>query len=408
MLRFDTFAGRTMLCRPIPRPDVAPNGEFVPRPYEDNDTTHLIEWLQAEAYGGSVEVGRVEAAVRAEAHRNSYSSAVEHLRSLPEWDGEERLSRFFLDVCGVDVSSAELGADEEREALVDYLREVGIILFVGIVTRIMEPGSKFDTMVVLEGKQSIGKSTLLRVLALKDEWFSDSLPHDLSSKDARLHLPGKLIVEMPEISQVNRSTIETIKAYLSAQSDTLRPPWGRHEITHRRQCVFVGTTNERNYLKDHTGNRRFLPVSCGRIDLALARKIREQLYAEALFEYRKGTRPVLSAAVEAVAERQQRERVVDDVWAKPVRDYVRELRRAASRAGKTEVEVAIADVLSEALGMERSRQDRAAETRVGSILTRLGATKKRRRIDGRLTWVSVLPVSPEEGEAPPYEDGRLL
>ena len=171
--------------------------------------------------------------------------------------------------------------------------------------------------------------------------------------------------------------------------------------------MFVGTTNERNYLKDHTGNRRFLPVPCGRIDLALARKIREQLYAEALFEYRKGTRPVLSAAVEAVAERQQRERVVDDVWAKPVRDYVRELRRAASRGGKTEVVVAIADVLSEALGMERSRQDRAAETRVGGILTRLGATKKRRRIDGRLTWVSVLPVSPEEGEAPP-QDGRLL
>jgi putative DNA primase/helicase len=313
----------------------------------------------------------------------------------------------------VDVNSAELGADEEREALVDYLREVGVILFVGIVTRIMEPGSKFDTMVVLEGRQNLGKSTLLRVIALKDEWFSDSLPHDLSSKDARLHLRGKLIVEMPEISQVNRSTIETIKAYLSAQSDRLRPPWGRHEITHQRQCVFVGTTNERNYLKDHTGNRRFLPVSCDRIDLALARNIREQLYAEALFEYQKGTRPVLSAALEAVAERQQRERMIDDVWAKPVRGYIRELRSAAARAGKAEVVVAIGDVLSEALRMERGHQDRAAETRVGSILARLGAEKKRRRIDGRPSWVSVLPVSPEEGEAPrhetpPDEDGRLL
>ena len=77
--------------------------------------------------------------------------------------------------------------------------------------------------------------------------------------------------------------------------------------------MFAGTTNERNYLKDHTGNRRFLPVPCGWIDLALARKIMDQLYAEALFEYRKGTLPMLSAAVEAVAERQQRERVVDDV-----------------------------------------------------------------------------------------------
>ena len=94
-------------------------------------------------------------------------------------------------------------------------------------------------------------------------------------------------------------------AFLSARSDKFRPVWGRHEVTYHRQCVFAGTTNERNYLKDHTGNRRFLPVPCGWIDLALARKIMDQLYAEALFEYRKGTLPMLSAAVEAVAERQQ-------------------------------------------------------------------------------------------------------
>jgi hypothetical protein len=110
MLRFDTFSGRTLLCRPIPRPDVEASGEFVQRPWEDNDTTHLIEWLQAQAYGGSVEVGRVEAAVRAEAHRNNYSSAAEHLLSLPEWDGEERLRKFFLDVCGADVASPSWAA----------------------------------------------------------------------------------------------------------------------------------------------------------------------------------------------------------------------------------------------------------------------------------------------------------
>jgi putative DNA primase/helicase len=172
--------------------------------------------------------------------------------------------------------------------------------------------------------------------------------------------------------------------------------------------VFVGTTNERNYLKDHTGNRRFLPVSCGTIDLALARKVREQLFAEALFEYRKGTQPVLSATVEAVAEREQRERVVDDPWAKPVRDYVRRHLDAASQAGKMEMVVSIADILTDGLHIEIGRQDRAAETRVGTILARLGAEKKRRRIDGRPKYVSVLPVSPEEGEAPPHEDGRLL
>lgn len=397
MLRLDTFSGRIMLCRQIPRPEVAPIVDFVPRPYEDNDTTHLTEWFQAEEYGGSVEVGRVEAAVSAEAHRNSYSSAAEHLLSLPEWDGEERLSRFFLDVCGVDVTSAELGSDDEREELIDYLGEVATILFGGIVTRTMEPGSKFDTMVVLEGAQGIGKSTLLRVIALKDEWFSDSLPHDLSSKDARLHLPGKLIVEMPEISQVNRSTIETIKAYLSAQTDTLRPPFGRHEGTHLGQCVFVGTTNERAYLKDDTGNRRFLPIECGRIDLELARTIMPQLYAEALNDYRAGKLPMLSAKAGSVAERLQREHVTDDVWEERIRDHLRQLQHAASLREETEVAVSIGEVLSRAIEMDASRQDRAAQTRVGVILAKLGAKKKRLRIDGRPTWVSVLSMSPKDG-----------
>jgi putative DNA primase/helicase len=205
-------------------------------------------------------------------------------------------------------------------------------------------------------------------------------------------LRGLVVVEMPEISQMKRSTIETMKSFLSAVSDKFRPPYGRTDVTYQRQCVFVGTTNERTYLKDDTGNRRFLPIECGPIDLELARKIMPQLYAEALHDYRAGKRPVLSVKANVVAERQQREHVSDDPWSERVRDHVRELKHAASLRGDTEIAVSITEVLSRAIEMDLERQDRAAETRIGVILAKLGADKKRRRVDGRLTYVSVLPV----------------
>jgi predicted P-loop ATPase len=396
MLRFDTFSGRCMLCRPLPRPEVEAERDFRPRPIEDNDATHLMEWLQAETFTG-VERGSVNAAIEAEGRRNSYSSAAEHLLSLPEWDGEERLDRFFVNVCGVDVISAELGDDGEREDLIDYLAALGRCLFIGIVARIMQPGCKVDTIVVLEGEQGSGKSSLARLMALNDEWFSDSLPADLSSKDAHAHLLGKLIVEFPEIGQMRRSTIEATKAFMSACDDKFRPSYGRNEVTHKRQCVFIGTTNETTYLKDETGNRRFWPVRCGRIDLDKARAIMPELYAEALHYYQTGEKWWLPDGLRSVVERQQRERVADDVWTAPVTEYVREAQDMAFRLGETETLIGIADVLSEALKIERGRQDAAASMRVGVILSKMGAGRRQATIKGARHWVRYLPALPQDG-----------
>ena len=359
------------------------------------DATHLMEWLQAETFTG-VERGSVNAAMEAEAHRNSFSSAQEYLLSLPEWDGEERLDRFFVNVCGVDASDPAHGSEQEREELTDYLCQVGRCLFLGMVARIMEPGCKLDTMVVLEGEQGSGKSTLARLMALKDEWFSDSLPADLSNKDAHAHLQGKLIVEWPEIGQVKRSTLEALKAFVSAQFDKFRPSYGRHEIAHPRQCVFVGTTNEWSYLKDETGNRRFWPVRCGMINLDLARESMPQFYAEALHYYRAGEKWWLPDTLRGVVERQQRDRVADDVWTAPVVEYVRERQDMAAQLRENEILIEVADVLSEALKIERGRQDKAAETRVGIILSKLGAMRKQVRVKGERRWLRWLPVAPQD------------
>src|SRR6185312_10113961 len=111
-----------------------------------------------------------------------------------------------------------------------YVEAVSRASLIGAVARIMQPGCKLDTMPVLEGSQGALKSSMLRILAVRDEWFSDSLPHDITTKDARQHLAGRWVIEMPEVAQFRRNEIESLKAFLSCQIDIYRPSYGRADI----------------------------------------------------------------------------------------------------------------------------------------------------------------------------------
>ena len=177
-------------------------------------------------------------------------------------------------------------------------------------------------MLILEGPQGALKSALLRMLALRDEWFTDSLPHDLTSKDARAHLAGRWLVEMGEIAQFRRSEIEMVKSYLSCQIDKYRPAYGRSDISVPRQCVFVGTTNATTYLHDPTGNRRFWPVKIGTIQLDKVETVIDQLWAEAVAAYRAGEAWWLSAKLERLAAREQQGRVELDPWHEQIAEFV--------------------------------------------------------------------------------------
>ena len=167
------------------------------------------------------------------------------------------------------------------------------------------------------------KSSLLRSIALRDEWFSDSLPHNLADKDARGHLPGKLIVEMSDISQFKKSQTETVKSFLSCQTDRFRPPDGRHDIEWQRRNVFVGTTNDDTYLADSTGNRRFWPLKITKIRLKEARKVIEQVYAEAVQAYRNGEQWWLTEEIEPIAVKEQDARRHVDPWEEKAGEFLK-------------------------------------------------------------------------------------
>lgn len=164
-----------------------------------------------------------------------------------KWDGQERAEAFFINY---------LGAEDNH-----YTRMVTRKWLAGAVTRIYHPGVKFDIIPVLEGKQGLGKSTTVALLA--PQYFNDNMKSMGKNKDDYQKLTGSWIVELAELSAMNKTDIETIKNFTSAQSDYFRNSYARFPEQHPRRNVFIGSTNRTDYLKDATGERRFYPIRCG-------------------------------------------------------------------------------------------------------------------------------------------------
>ena len=185
-----------------------------------------------------------------------------------QWDGKPRIDHWLVNTFDCDNT--------------DYHRAVSAKFLIASVRRVMHPGCKFDHMMILEGFQGLGKSTVLRKL-FGDDNFTDQIPDDLKSKDASMSLMGVWCLEFSEIDHLIRSEVEVIKAFLSRQIERFRPPYGRGFIDRPRQIVMVGTTNLDDYLKDSTGNRRFWPVSCKTASVEFIEANRDQLWAEAVY-----------------------------------------------------------------------------------------------------------------------------
>lgn len=181
------------------------------------------------------------------------------------WDGKTRLDTWLHDTYGVPKDK--------------YHKAIGANVLKGIVLRAVRPGSKFDYVLVIEGKQGIKKSTSLAILG--GAWHVETVL-DPGNKDFYMMFSGKLIVEFAEGETLNRAATKQLKAIITMQYDKYRPPYERAPKEFPRQCVFMMTTNQEQYLKDETGNRRWLPIRCERIvDVEWLKENREQLFAEA-------------------------------------------------------------------------------------------------------------------------------
>lgn len=297
------------------------------------------------------------------ARRTAFHPVRDYLDGLT-WDGVHRVESW-LTVYGGAVDTA-------------YTRAVGALMLVGAVRRVRQPGVKFDEMLVLESKQGTNKSSALRVLATKDEWFIDDLPLNAESKVVIERLAGRWIAEAAELKGMRKGEVEHLKGFLSRQHDTARMSYARLPVIVPRQCVIFGTTNSQRYLRDLTGNRRFWPVSVEGFDLERLRADVDQLWAEAAEREAAGESIRLDPALWADAEIEQDARRIEDPFASALAAAL------GDQTGKISCH-ALWDVLDIPVRM-RSQDDNA---RVGDAMRELGFERKKLRFGGAPEWAYV-------------------
>jgi hypothetical protein len=222
-------------------------------------------------YGFKVSDRDLKAAIVLAANDHAFHPVREYLNRAA-WDGVNRAERLFIDY---------LGAADNA-----YHRAAARMMLVAAVCRVFEPGHKFDFAVILEGVQGKRKSTFVRILGRR--WYAE-LDGDFHDAKQMIELmQGAWILEIPELSGFTRSDVRAIKAFMSRQSDRARLAYARRAGSFPRQCIFIGSTNDREYLKDDTGGRRFWPIACEveEIDTDALERHVDQVWAEAFAIYR--------------------------------------------------------------------------------------------------------------------------
>ncbi|EJX19117.1 hypothetical protein SOJ_00560 [Staphylococcus sp. OJ82] len=279
--------------------------------WTDDDDSELRAYFSME-YGLKFNKEDLAEIVTRESRKNAYHPVKTFIESK-DWDGVERVESVFIDY---------LGAEDSH-----YIRQVTRKWLIAGVTRIYEAGIKFDEMPVLYGKQGAGKSYIADRLAI-GKWFKDDID-SFEGKDAKVGLQKAWIVEIAELSAMNKTVIEQTKKFLATRVDDFRPPYARQNIESPRHCVFIGTTNKYDFLKDTTGNRRFLPVAVDaskRIKSLFSDELNDevvqQIWAEAYHYYKQDEGMKLDAEAEKVAAQTQESHTEDDPLVGEIEDFL--------------------------------------------------------------------------------------
>lgn len=356
VLAFDEFSLRVVADNPTPWNK---GGTWT-----NDDDLRACEWLHRQGIFASTRVANE--AIEVISRERAFHPVRDFLCGLPVWDNIERTPHW-LTVC--------FGAPDDA-----YTRAISSRWLISAVARIFQPGCQVDHVLTLIGPQGIMKSTALRTLTGAD-WFTDRLS-DLGSKDSMVELQGKWIVEISELSAVRRSQLEATKSFLTRRSDFFRPHYGRRAEDFRRQCVFCASTNDSEIFTDSSGNRRFWPIQCTKIDIEALREYRELLWAEAYARYKAGEPWWLeSPELTALAESEQAKHyeggardelitswILDPQRRERVHSWDEELPWHGSRPGKINIQ----DILVHCFGIPVAQLKPSDSREVGRCLRHLG------------------------------------
>lgn len=356
----------------------APWGARAGSEVSDQDLINIKVWLAAH-YRFEPSTQLINEAAAHIADQNHFHPVREYLSALPPWDGEPRAGSWLKRLLSA-------------KAPEPYLSAISRKVLVAMVARVMEPGVKFDHVLILENvAQGVGKSTTIRRLA-SDAWFSDA--HiEIKDKDAVLAMNGVWAIELGELSSLKKSDVDQLKEFISRTTDRIRVPYGHRTEAFPRQCVFIGTTNSSEYFRDPTGNRRFWPVEVGECDFEGVARERDQLFAEALMLYELGERLYLDEReAQAGAQSEQEARMVHDALQDQLAEYFEAVAEQAPGERRFNPECfTMAELFGDFGPMNGQRMDGTAQHRVAASLRKLGFKSQSLRRNGRVVrrWAKV-------------------
>ncbi|MRZ79422.1 hypothetical protein GKD14_10325 [Paeniclostridium sordellii] len=305
-IAYNLFSNRTMVKGDLPWRSVSDKvrGDI----WQDSDDANLRVYIDITY--GIVAPYKINDGLAIIEKKNKYHPIIDYLNSNT-WDKVSRVDTLMIDY---------LGSED-----CDYTRNVTRKMLVAAVSRVFNPGIKFDYMLVLVGRQGIGKSYIINLLGR--EWYSDSL-NTVYGKEAYEQLQNAWILEMAELSATKKADAEAIKHFISKTEDSYRQAYGKRVDTFKRQCVFFGTTNENEFLKDRTGNRRYWPLMVG-VNKPLKNLFKDlnkneinQIWAEALYLYKCGEKLILEGEVEREATLKQEQHLESNSKEGMIREFL--------------------------------------------------------------------------------------
>lgn len=363
LVGFNEFSGRPYFLKDTPY------GGVKGKELADHDDLALVHHIACH-YGFEPSQDLCFKAHSFIARKNKFHPVKDYLSRLV-WDKKPRLDTWLKNAFKAS------GPNE-------YMRAVSRKVLVAAVTRVFEPGCKFDYVTVLEGNQGEGKSMTLGALA-SQPWFTDSLG-DIHNKDVVDQMAGKWIIELSELASIRGRENEHVKSFLTRQVDRVRMSYGRRSEDYPRQSIFIGSTNSSEYFTDETGNRRYWPVKVEQANRVWLAENRDQLWAEAVMRYELGEDIYLSKELEAVAKVEQEKRFEVDEWEMEIKNIVSKNEGGESEGVFRTTELWRAINTTNMSGHPSDYDGK----RVGRIMKRLGYETAVRRFGGvsGKCWVS--------------------